>query len=374
MEGKPEVCIVSSPRTIASIVPFSNMVDIINIIYGSLYVITGNEGTKVLKERNHISGYSVNYTPGKNILSRISGHLVLEWKIIREMLNINSHINIYLFFMAEGILLPMLCAKILRKPVVLILAGSSIQILDKNRDIYSRPLALIEYSNYQLTDRIIVYTPNVIAEWGLEKYKNKVFVAHEHFINCETFNIKKPLKDRKCLIGYIGRLSSEKGTLNFVKAISNILKIKNGIRFFIGGEGQLRKEIENYLNENNLYSNVEFSGWIPHNDLSTYLNEVKLLVLPSYTEGLPNIMLEAMACGTPVLATPVGAIPDIIKDENNGFIMENNSPDCIAQNIIRALEHPRSDQISLNGRTLIEKEFTFEKTVERYRRVLRPVI
>jgi glycosyltransferase involved in cell wall biosynthesis len=50
-----------------------------------------------------------------------------------------------------------------------------------------------------------------------------------------------------------------------------------------------------------------------------------LLVIPSYTEGLPNIMLEAMACGTPMLASPVGAIEDVIKDEETGFILRSKS-------------------------------------------------
>jgi glycosyltransferase involved in cell wall biosynthesis len=81
-------------------------------------------------------------------------------------------------------------------------------------------------------------------------------------------------------------------------------------------------------------------------------------------------MLEAMACGTPVLATPVGAIPDVIKDGETGFIMEDNSPECIARNIIRALNHPNLEQIAQNARALVEKEFTFEKAVERYREIL----
>jgi len=94
------------------------------------------------------------------------------------------------------------------------------------------------------------------------------------------------------------------------------------------------------------------------------------LVLPSYTEGLPNIMLEAMACGTPVLATPVGAIPDVIRDGKTGFIMEDNSPKCIAENVVRALEHPDLEEIAEAGRRFVEEEFTFERAVEKWRGIL----
>ncbi|MDI6867848.1 MAG: glycosyltransferase family 4 protein [Methanoculleus sp.] len=98
-----------------------------------------------------------------------------------------------------------------------------------------------------------------------------------------------------------------------------------------------------------------------------------LLVLPSYTEGLPNIMLEAMACGTPVLATPVGAIPDVIIDGKTGFIMENNSPECIADNVVRALEHPDLEQIAEAGRRFVEENFSFEKTVENWKEILQNI-
>ena len=77
-----------------------------------------------------------------------------------------------------------------------------------------------------------------------------------------------------------------------------------------------------------------------------------------------------MACGTPVLATPVGAIPDVIKDGVTGFIMKDNSPECIAENVIRALEHPNLDEIVKNARELIEKDFTYEAAGERYRKIL----
>ncbi len=103
------------------------------------------------------------------------------------------------------------------------------------------------------------------------------------------------------------------------------------------GDGDLKSNVNKYLSQNGLENNVKLVGWSSHEDLPKYLNSLKLLVIPSYTEGLPNIMLEGMACGTPVLATGVGAIPDIINDEKTGFIMENNSPECIAKKTFSAL-------------------------------------
>ena len=75
-----------------------------------------------------------------------------------------------------------------------------------------------------------------------------------------------------------------------------------------------------------------------------------------------------MACGTPVLATSVGGAPDLIKDEETGFIMEGNSPECIAKNVIRALEHPNLERIVENARALVEREFTYEVAggIEKY--------
>jgi len=138
----------------------------------------------------------------------------------------------------------------------------------------------------------------------------------------------------------------------------------------IGGDGQLKETIEKSLQEQGIRSNVDLPGWISHDGLPKYLNQLRLLVLPSYTEGLPNIMLEAMACGTPVLATPVGAIPDVIQDEVTGFIMENNTPECIARSVMRALNHPDLEGIAERGRQYVEKEFTFEKAVERWQEIL----
>ena len=124
------------------------------------------------------------------------------------------------------------------------------------------------------------------------------------------------------------------------------------------------------MQRNGTYNKVKLTGWISHDELPNYFNEMRLLVLPSYTEGLPGIVLEAMACGTPVLVTPVGGVPDLIRDGGTGFIMEDNSPESIAKNVIRALKHPGLDEISHSARKLIEQEYTYEVMVEKCRHAL----
>lgn len=100
---------------------------------------------------------------------------------------------------------------------------------------------------------------------------------------------------------------------------------------------------------------------------------MKLLILPSYSEGLPAVILEAMACGTPVLATSVGGITHLIDDTKTGFIMEDNFPETIARNVTRALKFERLDELAQNARSIIEKEFTYDVSEEKWKMVLQNI-
>jgi len=214
-----------------------------------------------------------------------------------------------------------------------------------------------------------VYTESAAEFLNLGRYKQKLVTTGARYVDTELFQIKKELRERKNLVGYIGRLEEGKGVMNSFEAIPLILEKQDNLEFFLGGYGPLYDRIKERLRSNNLSRKVELMGWIPHDKVANYLNELKLLVLPSYSEGLPTIVLEAMACGTPVLATPVGGIPDVIKDGETGFIMENNSPKCFAENIVRVLEHPDLDEVTKNARKLIEEKYTYDAAVERYKEI-----
>ena len=370
---EPNVCIVTSPRIKASITPLLNLVNVISSLSNQVFLITGNEGAEIFKINKNIHGVSISHNVKRQLFYRILNYIFLQLKISYEIIKLNKIVDSYIFFMGEGLLLPVLTLKILRKPVILSLAASSPKMLDSQKDLRSilKLPKYLEIINYILSDKIVIYSSNLITEWGLYRYQNKIQICHEHILDFNRFKLETKYNDRELVIGYIGRFSEEKGVLNFAESIPKILKEKPSLNILIMGDGDLKSDIEMYIHINGLENNVKLTGWICHENLPKYLNYLKLLIIPSYTEGLPNIMLEAMACGTPVLATKVGAIPDIIKDTKTGFLLENNSPECIAKNSIRALEHPDLEKIAENARSLVGHEFTYEAAIEKYSSVFK---
>ena len=371
-----KVCIITLPIRKSGLKPLSDLANICCDISEDVYLITGNDFNedRVSDGRMHI--IKLNYKYELNF-HKIFRYIAIQLKISLHVLRLAKNVDIFVFFLgAGGFVLPLLISKVLGKKVVLLLPGSSTAFKKADISRYTRLLTILEKINRILSDMIIVYSRCLIREWGLEKYKNKVSIAHRHFVDLSKFRPQKQLVIRNTLIGYIGRFDEKKGVLNFVRSIPKILKMKSDIKFLVsgwsqaGGESRVCDIIEKYLEEHELKGKVKIGEWISHDELPKHLNELKLLVLPSYSEGLPNIMIEAMACGTPVLATPVGGIPDVIKDGETGFVLEDNSPECIAENVIRALNHPNLNEIVENARNLIEEEFTYEAAVEKYRKIL----
>ena len=364
------VAVVSLIITKVSIIFLSNLVDILCSFSDNVYVIAGCGGDILTGiQKGHI--YGVRHEKGANVFSRVMNYIYLELRISYKLVKLSKDIDLLVFFKGgEVLLLSMLTAKLLKKDVVIALVGYTQKEMKIKKDIFTNIVSFLVQISYTLANKIILYSPGLIKEWNLEKYKNKICIAHEHFLDFGKFKIRKQVDERENLVGYIGRLSEEKGAINFAKAVPVILKERKDLEFLIGGDGPLFGEIKNKLRNNGSYDRVELTGWIPHDELPNYLNELKLLVLPSYIEGIPNIMLEAMACRTPVLATSVGAIPDVIKDGETGFIMEDNLPECIAKNVIRALNYPNLDEIVKNACKLVEEEYTYEATIDRYRKIL----
>ncbi|MGI6145593.1 MAG: glycosyltransferase family 4 protein [Peptococcia bacterium] len=365
--------LISPFMTQANVKPFDNLVNIIDVLANSIKVIV-LYGENVLLSNDNQDYIQKRHKSGKSPIKRIVFYFIDEL-FIAYYIAINKQYSNCIFFIGEVHVIPFIVAKIFRKKTILVLGGSIEKLLAFYKDQFSTIIKVLKKISLILSNKIIVYSKHLVNEWDLGNYTNKISIAHRHYINTNQFKINVKYKNRDNIIGYIGRLSEEKGIINFIKSIPLINK-KYQLNYIIGGSGQLNEYINDYLDEENLHDNVQLVGWIPHQELPSYLNQLKLLILPSFSEGLNNVMLEAMACGVPVLATPVGAVPDVIKDYETGFILTNNSPECIAECIIDVINFPdvMLEQISKNAQEFIKKEFTFEKTLEKWRRVLGSVL
>ena len=372
-----KIGVVTFPLEKASIRPLSNLLDILGALSQDLHVITGNAGSDLVGKYTKVNFELVNHKTGTNTFSRVVKFIYTQLRISFKVARLSRKVDLWLFPMGEtSLLLPLLVAKAAGNRVVLCLSSSDIQMSRAKGDPLHAPylVALISKIDMSLCDRIVLYSKSLIPQWGLTKYQHKISIAHLYFLDSNRFKIEKPLSKRGNMVGYIGRLSPEKGIMNFVAAIPGMCELQTDIRILIGGDGQLRSRVEEQLSGTSSSGKVELLGWIPDDKFPSYLNELKLLVLPSYTEGSPYIIFEAMACGTPVLATPVGTIPDVIRDEETGFIMADNSPNDIAGNVIRALNHADIDRISQNALALVETTFTYESAAEGYRSLLNEFI
>lgn len=374
------ICVITySPLGKAAKTPLSNMIRILSKLGYKPYLITGGDVLKELVGEEKIHLLNVTNGAPSNPIRRIIRHLCMQIKTSASVMKILANCATYIIFLGEPLILPMIILKIARKKTVLMFAmtPSKKHFISSNRNVSAKLWLLFSKINAYLSDYLIVYSYRILREAGLTRLKHKTILAHEHIVDFTRFCIKKEYSKRDCIVGYIGRLSNVKGILNFLEAISVLSKMKDrkNMKFLIGGDGELRCYVENFIEHNLLDVDIIFIGWIQHQILPNVLNRLKIIVVPSYSEALPNIILEAMACGTPVLATAVGAVPDIIKEGKTGFLLRSNDPKHIALRLLEILSRPDLlDRVSRNAYIWVRKNFNKHKTIEIWKRILNKIV
>jgi glycosyltransferase involved in cell wall biosynthesis len=321
-------------------------------------------------------------TARRSLLCKATEHVSYQLQILRALAKLREEIDVLVFFLA-GIEYPMplLFAKYLDIECFAILTnlGNEKRIRSLKESGDSRKFGeltrrrintMLERITCRFSDKLIVYDESMVDQWKLQRFRKKIVITHRHFIDFDTFRPKNHVEQRDNIVTYVGRLHEDKGVLNLIKAIPVVLRERDDVKFVLIGDGHLEDEIRRYVDAHALRGSVTLVGWVPHEKLPDCYTKSKLLVLPSYNEGLPHVMLEAMACGTPVLATPVGAIGQVIKDRETGFINYDNSPACLAGDILDALTYPHLRRIAENARTLVESEYRYESVLERWKNVI----
>lgn len=156
--------------------------------------------------------------------------------------------------------------------------------------------------------------------------------AQNTFVKYNSVDTKlfHPNKDNRKDIDilYFGRLSIEKGVNVLLEASKYLSKNRD---ILIIGDGYLRKNLK--LQAQHLQCNLKFQGWVDHNLLPQFIRRAKLVVVPSLSEPQGLVVLESMACGTPVIGTNVGGIPEMIKHNKNGWLVKPNDPRSLGRMI-----------------------------------------
>lgn len=174
---------------------------------------------------------------------------------------------------------------------------------------------------------------------------NKIFVL-PNGIDLENFNPtgkidarrQLALPENKTIILNIGAMSPRKGQKYLVEAIPEIIEKDKNVQFIFIGDGEIRTELESLVSAGKLAPYVLFPGMQKASQIPLWLNAADIFVLPSLFEGNPNVLLEAMACGLPVVSTTVGGIPEMVRDGQEGLLGPPKSSQSLARHIASLIQ------------------------------------
>jgi glycosyltransferase involved in cell wall biosynthesis len=201
---------------------------------------------------------------------------------------------------------------------------------------------------------------------GSEKNDPVVHIV-ESGINLEKFipSRTEALNSSSLVIGYVGRMSPEKNPLGFVDLAERLIDTIPSLRFRIFGEGTQGEEVARRVAHRQTHGRIEYIGYV--DEVLTAFQQVDVLVVPSHFDGRPNIIMEANACGLPVIAAPVGGIPELIDDGENGFLCAPTDVSRITLILDRWLRDPESYRDARRkARHAAEQRFSRDAMIDRY--------
>jgi len=250
--------------------------------------------------------------------------------------------------------------------------------------VFNEPLPLWKKKFYKIAEKIsakstsdIITLSQVDTEIGIlekiaspEKFhkiyhgiKNLNFLDKDEarLVINEKFQI--PTTAGSPIIGCIANFYETKGLKYLISALPEIIKSRNDAKLIIFGDGELRSKLETQINKLNLEKSIFLPGEL--SNAQKYLKAFDIFVLPSVKEGLPYVILEAGAAGLPIIATRVGGIPEMIKNDTNGLLISPGDPAEISDTIIKLINNENlRDSLSQNAASQFKEKFSFEKMIE----------
>jgi len=324
-----------------------------------------NEVSKIYVFRNEksIENQKVNYIlPPKFTFNKIN--IFIRFFQIIFKAKYSPKIIIGIYEIPHG-LLALLTSKILRKPnVVSIIGNPAYAKIRKGIRLKLTNWILKNCDNITVTGN---YSKNYLIKQGFDS--SKIFIL-PNTLNFEPFNKQNGLK--KYDIINIGRICEEKHIENIIYIIAKLKQVIPNIKAGIGGIGPKKEFLVHLAKELDLGLNIDFTGYIPDENLSDFYNSGRIFVLTSETEGFPRTIIQAAACGIPVVSSNVGDISDIIDNGNNGFLINNyNDTETYSQRIYQLLnDEELYNAFSLRLFNKVHSSFNIDEASKVWQKIL----
>jgi len=194
-------------------------------------------------------------------------------------------------------------------------------------------------------------------------------------IDCEKKQRELGINSKHFVIGNVARLEKRKGHKFLLDAFQKIIMRRKDcpLKLLIIGEGDERGNLENYVRELNLGEKVIFTGY--REDVEELMALMDVFVLTSLREGLPRVLVQAAAVGIPLVAFNVDGVPEIVKDNHNGFLIRTKDVEQLANRIVKYIDN--RDLILLHGqkgREFIKDKWSIEDMVDKIDKVYQDLI
>ena len=174
-------------------------------------------------------------------------------------------------------------------------------------------------------------------------------------------------ENKNIRIGYVGRLVEGKGLEDFLIAVSYIKSKRSDFKAVIFGSGPLRRNLEMLAKKLSIDDKIEWRGFVSYDKVPAALSEIDIFVYPSWNEGFGRSIMEALAMEKAVVATKVGGIPDLVKNGENGFLVEPKNPEELSEKIEELIENPAlREKFGKAGREWVSENFEWDKGIKKF--------
>lgn len=269
-----------------------------------------------------------------------------------------------------------LVGKLFGLPIVVTSHGGDIQKDEESGSGFrlNKIYAMIIWLTLKLIDSHVVISKSMIKaaiEAGSHLSKIKVIYNGINLNKISSFGQTDILKRYKIteddfIVLYLGRLIPIKCPQDLVRAFPKVVKKVPNARLIFTGKGEEEMNLKKLVSDLNLNDKVIFAGFVSE-DKWDLLKRCDVFVLPSISEGHPIAVIEAMACGKPVIATNVGPFPEIIRDGETGLLVPLHSPDDLADAIIGlAFDEKKRLEMGTKAKEYVTERFSINKTADDY--------